>query len=329
MYWLNAPLQLEAGQPVAVTCTLKERLMDFEVTSQGTTCVAGSTLGAAFKSLNAAPSAVLGLDTIANDAPGMEPFTRSSAQRPDCDGCINAIWCPEYSVLRCNDEAWRRAILSDLIRDNIISILCLGDPLGLAPLFYRAEGAHVVLDCADLEEDAEATFDALWDHLHSCPSQELQQMQFLSDMPPRIVFDLIFWDPVESGGLLRGGCFAELIASRTKNSRRNCIIAPCCLILWAQGVTGSLLNDMTEVQGSVACGFDLSVINDYSVRRFCCHLLTQIAFISSFFRCKLYRVSIHASFLPAVARSRSKSMPSTLAVPTFYSSSSQWAALAA
>ena len=280
MYWLNAPLQLQAGKSVAVTCTVKERLMDFEVTSQGATCVAGSALGGSFTSLNSVPAAVLGLDTIANDAWGMEHITQSPAQRSDCDGSINAIWCPEYTVLRCNDENWRRGILSDLIHDNGISILCLGDPLALAPLFYRAEGAHVVVDCADLEEDAEATFNALWDHLHSRPLQELQHMQHLCDMPPGIVFDLIFWDPVEPGGLLRCGCFAELIASRTKNSRRKCVIAPCSLILWAQGVSGSLLNDMTEVQGSEACGFDLSCINDYSVLRFYCRVRNQVAFTS-------------------------------------------------
>jgi hypothetical protein len=263
MYWLSAPLQLENGQSISVTCTIKERLMDFEVSSEGATRVAGSALAAVFNSLNSLPPAVLGLDTIDDNAQNSEHADYTSTRRPDGHGPVDVIWCPEYTVLRCNDAAWRRAVVSDLVPDTGLSVLCLGDPLAFAPLIYRAEGAHVVVDYADLEEDSEATFDALWDHLHSRPPQHLQR---LCDMPPRMVFDLIFWDPVEPGGLLRSACFEELVASRTKNSRRNCIIAPCSLSLWAQGVTGAVLNDMTEVRASKTCGFDLSYMNNYSVR---------------------------------------------------------------
>ncbi len=237
--------------------------MDFEVSSEGATRVAGSALAAVFNSLNSLPPAVLGLDTIDDNAQNSEHADYTSTRRPDGHGPVDVIWCPEYTVLRCNDAAWRRAVVSDLVPDTGLSVLCLGDPLAFAPLIYRAEGAHVVVDYADLEEDSEATFDALWDHLHSRPPQHLQR---LCDMPPRMVFDLIFWDPVEPGGLLRSACFEELVASRTKNSRRNCIIAPCSLSLWAQGVTGAVLNDMTEVRASKTCGFDLSYMNNYSVR---------------------------------------------------------------
>jgi hypothetical protein len=265
MYWLNAPLHLETGQSVSVTCTLRERLMDFEVSSSGRTRVAGSALARVFNSLNTIPSAVLGLDTIADASQDVKHFAQACMPCADDDEPINVIWCPEYTVLRCNDTSWRQAILSDLSSDCHVSILCLGDPLALAPLFYRSGGAHVTVDYADLDDVSEAMFGALWDHFHDQSSHHVKNMRLLCEMPPGILFDVIFWDPVEPGGLLRDGCFEELIASRTKNSRRNCIIAPCSLTLWAQGVTGSLLNDMTEVKGSETCGFDLSHMNSYSV----------------------------------------------------------------
>jgi hypothetical protein len=265
MYWLSAPLKLEMGQVVTVACTVRERLMDFEVSSKGATCVAGSALATVFNSLNTIPSAVLGLDTIADSSVDMKRNAQPCTLRAHGDRLVDVIWCPEYTILRCNDAAWRNAILSDLARGSDLSVLCLGDPLALAPIIYRTGAAHVVVDYADLDDDSEATFDALWHRLHSQLPQHTQQIQCLCEMPPGIVFDLIFWDPVEPGGLLRDGCFEELIASRTKNSRRNCIIAPCSLILWAQGVTGALLNDMTEVKGSETCGFDLSHMNCYSV----------------------------------------------------------------
>ena len=319
MYWLNSPLLLQKGQTVEITCTVRDRLMDFQVSSLGSTCMAGSVIARTLKSLNSVPSAVLGLDTIMGDS----HVALSSMKRHDTDGLIDAIWCPEYTVLRCNDLGWRRAILSDLVYGTGISILCLGDPLALAPLFYRAEGAHVVVDYADLEEDSEATFDALWEHLHSRPLQDLQHMQFLCDSPPGIVFDLIFWDPVEPAGLLRSGCFEELIASRTKHSRRDCIVAPCSLVLWAQGVTGAMLNDMTEVKGSEACGFDLSFINKFSVMMLCLDLPHYGLLMCFDFRCELYRKLIRCSFLPTVARGRSKFQQLMLAALTFCSLSSQ------
>jgi hypothetical protein len=268
MYWMSSPLLLEKGQALSITCTVKERLMDFEVTTRDATSVAGSALAAVFHSLNSVPAAVMGFDTISENAQDSEHVAHASSHYLDCDGSIDVIWCPEYTVLRCNDSAWRLAVVSDLAPGRAISILCLGDPLAFVPLIYRAEGAHVVVDYAELEEDQDATFDALWDHLHSRHLQGLQHMQYLCNMPPGIVFDLIFWDPVEPGGLLRSGCFQELVASRTKNSRRNSIIAPCTLILWAQGVTGTVLDDMTEVRASKACGFDLSYMNNYSVHTF-------------------------------------------------------------
>jgi hypothetical protein len=303
MYWLNAPLQLVVGQSVAVTCTVQERLMDFEFLSQGTTCVAGSVLASTFNSLNATPCAVLGLDTIADtsDTSGdSEHVPQTSTERANGDGLIDVIWCPEYSVLRCNDAAWRNAILSDLslVNCSSTSVLCLGDPLALAPLTYRSEGAHVVVDYADLDDDSEATFHALWDHVHSCSSRNTQKMQFLCEMPAGIVFDVIFWDPVEPGGLLRDGCFEELIASRTKNSRRNCVIAPCCLILWAQGVTSALLDDMTEVKGSETCGFDLSHINSYSVSDFAAFFNSKGVLIFVFFQVRTLQ-GIDPSLVPA------------------------------
>jgi hypothetical protein len=260
MYWLDAPLQLEAGQPVSVVCTVKERLMDFEVSSLGSTRVAGSALAGVFNSLNHVPSAVLGIDTIADQSVVLAPVL------PAATDAVNVIWCPEYTVLRCNDASWRSAVLSDLMTCSRLSILCLGDPLALAPMIYRAEGACVVIDCADLEQDSEVTLAALWQESQSLPLHGPQHLQHLCDSPPGTVFDLIYWDPVEPGGLLRSGCFDELIASRTKNSKRACTIAPCFLTLWAQGVSGDFLNNMTEVEGCGACGFDLSHVNNYSVR---------------------------------------------------------------
>jgi hypothetical protein len=265
MYWLNAPLQLEVGQSVTVTCTVRERLFDFEVSSLGATCVAGSALAGVFTSLNNVPSAVLGIDTIEDTSQDLRPFALDRMHRLNGNQPIHVIWCPEYTVLRCNDVSWREAILADVAHGSGVSVLCLGDPLALAPLIYRSRGAHVVVDYAELDDESEATFDALWDHLHAQPSQHAQQMQFLCEMSPGIVFDVIFWDPVEPGGVLRDGCLEELIASRSKNSRRHCTIAPCSMTLWAQGVTDALLNDMAEVNGSETCGFDLSHMNNYSV----------------------------------------------------------------
>jgi hypothetical protein len=265
MYWLSCPLPLQRGQTVSVTVTVRERLMDFEVSSPGATCVAGSAAAAVFRSLNSVPPAVLGLDTIVDDA--LDCRVHKHTHHADCPGSNAVIWCPEYTVLRCNDAAWRRALASDVVIDSSASVLCLGDPLALAPVIYAGQGADVVADYDHTDDESEATLDALWDQSQShLPRDSQQQMRHLCDMPPEIVFDLIFWDPVEAGGLLRSGCLEQLVASRTKHSRRGCTTAPCCLSLWAQGVTGALLNDMTEVRASEACGFDLSCMNDYSVR---------------------------------------------------------------